>query len=144
MDRKFRAKRVDNGEWVYGWYVKYIFRGSEIHYIIDEKFNLEDNYGTPLAHRGVEVLPATVGQSTGLKDKNGQEIYEQDYVMAPNGAIGLVEYQTDALNSGFVIKLIKGKDFSFDDYMGRKVGFDELEIIGNVTDSPKLLEEKNG
>jgi uncharacterized phage protein (TIGR01671 family) len=72
---KFRGRRKDNGAWVYGWYIAYNFGGTiddpHIFHIIVQNFidhcSLND--------RCVDVDPATVGQYTGLKDKNGTEMY---------------------------------------------------------------------
>ena len=61
---KFRGKRVDNGEWVYGYYVK----AENIHYIATEKPLPEDGEHEMEVVGFVEVDPETVGQFTGLLD----------------------------------------------------------------------------
>lgn len=113
---KFRGKRLDNGEWVYGGII--FIDGGEPHIFC--------NYG------GVEVDPATVGEYAGLKDKNGKEIYEGDILTDEFESIGVVEWRDGA----FVVNFA-----DFDIYQIADCFDDSYQMwsIGNIHDNPELL-----
>lgn len=73
-------------------------------------------------------------QSTGLKDKNGKEIFEGDVLTSQNYPVnGVVEFRTDL---GLWVHYLKG--YSYFEYLGNVAGI--KEIIGNIYENPELLE----
>ena len=119
----FRGKRVDNGEWVYGYYCHVGYTGSEKHYIIP-------TYAS--AFYEIEIVPETVGQYTGLNDKNGRKFFEGDIVKYRD-CIGVVEW--DLGRSRFMVT------FGGTDNVGfGQINLSVIEIVGNIHDTQKLLE----
>jgi hypothetical protein len=121
---KFRGKRLDNGEWLYGSLV--ILNGR--YFIFDD------------ANRH-EVDPTTVGEFTGLKDKNGKEIYEGDVIRSPLSEDKTrphrIFYHTG--NAAFMRALIDRKELCYlrlDQDWIYKFG---KEVIGNIHDNLELL-----
>ena len=117
---KFRGKRIDNGEWVYGYVIYNQWHNT---YKIDTGL-----YGIPSA----TVDPEIIGQYTGLKDRDGKEIYEGDIVRVP--AIGYRiesgEYDT------YSIRFTEGSFYiyPFNSSINHLLAdvSDECEIIGNI------------
>lgn len=117
---KFRGKRLDNGEWVYGdLHIRTPF--PHIHSEID--------YGK------VNIDPHTVGQFTGLHDKNGKEIYEGDVVVIDGIIRGYVRY-----NARYWRYEIAAADEPLEN---ERIPSGRPEkcwmVIGNIHDNPKLL-----
>lgn len=144
---KFRAKRVDNGEWVYGSLI-----------VLDRGFYIVDtnHYNTISAdlHEKLEinalwedndfkrVSENTICQFTGLYDKNGTKIFEGDIVKT--------KYQTLIVKYGFTKIQCCGCCYRYHDYIGFYFENDncvdmyeeitkEIEVIGNIYDNPELL-----
>ena len=130
----FRGKRIDNGEWVYGWpfadtadcSLKKVGKcgcphdGSKYFIVewVDDFHEYEER----------EVIPDTVGQYTGLNDKNGKLIFEGDILLFRAGRTHVVRFEDGA----FILE-----DTAIPIPFAIK-----SEIIGNVHDNPELLKEE--
>lgn len=116
----FRGKRSDTGDWVKGFYIKKaqsIFEELQPirHCIID------------LSQFGYDVDPETVGQFTGLFDKNGKQIFEGDIVSTLSGKTFEVKFELGSFYlSGSSIAIYHAIRFT---------------VVGNRWDNPELLEE---
>ena len=140
----FRGKRLDNGEWVEGWYEMYPFGRWPV------KTSIIPSEGAKAGHyEHVEVDSSTVGQYTGLKDKNGKRIFDGDILHIAKIADGLGGYYQPPLD--YPVNVVVKWDLCAwmwetlcDDK--RYITFPdawchyECEIIGNITDNPELLE----
>lgn len=136
---KFRGKRVYNGEWVEGFVSVHTICGEKTYLATVINVKPQKIYDV----EWYEVDPATVGQYTGLKDKNGVESYHKDIVRTNAGHIGVVEFgshsptgnEWDNAWGWFIQFPNRGQAASMDEHFGYWG-----EIIGNVWENPELLE----
>ena len=123
---KFRGKRLDNGEWVYGFVFFNQYKSEAVIARVADTESVCEN-----------VDPVTVGQFTGLHDKNGKEIYEGDIIIeklrrARKDGERLVVCFDDFEWQG---KNANGATTS----LSLLVEYHTIEVIGNIHDNPELL-----
>ena len=125
----FRGKRVDTKEWVYGYYFEGFTGISYILVLHDHILKMTEFY---------EVIPETIGQFTGLLDKNGVKIFEGDIVrehvndytpIYQNGIY--MAYNVDKINDPYV-----STQFNV-------IWRNGCEVIGNIHDTSKLAKEES-
>lgn len=131
MQREYRGKRIDTGEWVYGYLIGENWIVGDVEDWTEEYICLEYWW---------KVIPETVGQSTGLKDKNCKEIYAGDILESI-----LEEY--DNLSEKVYVAWCE------DGYWGvytnpshllgmlRSYACGDYSIISTIHDNPELLQE---
>jgi uncharacterized phage protein (TIGR01671 family) len=130
---EFRGKRVDNGEFVYGYYIKTF---DNRHLIFTGEHGLIKSLPQDLSHHEeftyFAVDPETIGQFTSLEDENGKQIYEGDIVLV-NGEHYEVYYRRD----GFGL-------ISVSNLTGCSIPpLSFMYVIGNIHENPELLEREN-
>jgi uncharacterized phage protein (TIGR01671 family) len=129
----FKAKRVNNGEWVIGYY-GVIGKRNVIIEKYAENYYCPDTCESRHGNQIHEVNSKTICQCTGLRDKNGKLIWEND----------IVKINNDKVNT-----LITFRDFEIictipnEKYYKHRLEYDtEYEVVGNIFDNPELLESE--
>ena len=130
---KFRGKRLDNGEWVYGD-LEYN-RAKNI-----ARIHTYDEDGEYLIQHSVD--PATVGQFTGLLDKNGKEIYEGDILMLGSSDAGICEVKWNESQLAFCIRFYYERNLGIRPLGAWALDGKNIAILGNIHDNPEPLNEK--
>lgn len=118
----FRGKRVDNGTWAYG---------DLLHCDYEMEIDSES-----LGENGGYIIPETVGQYTGLKDKSGTKIFEGDIVeilLSGKHGIGIVEYGKSGISA-----YVAMSHSVYSNYVLNKS--DNFIVLGNIYDNPELME----
>lgn len=127
----FKAKRKDNGEWVEGYYRRIPCMGLHGHYIMPQNpKNRMEQYA---------IDPDTICQYTGLTDKNGKKIWENDILKAnlDESYPEDITYIKILWNEcGFCVN----ENYSTDIWTLEKWDAEHFQVCGNIFDNPDLLE----
>lgn len=133
----YRGK-TKNGKWVYGAYYKqrqYYGDEREVDCIITTDDVLSNDLGLDYE----EVIPETVGEYTGLKDKNGNKVFEGDILVFCKGAT--YPYQIEWDGMGWKLYRADGKRIK-EAFECNEIHYVNIsEVIGNIHDNPELLNQ---
>ena len=129
----FKAKRIGDDEWVEGYYQKrHNFLGNEEHLIFHVDSHTVWEY--------TEIVPETLCQFTGLCDKNGNRIWENDILMAHLDESYPEDTTYEAVEWG-VAGWITHEAGSTDREYIDKFDLEHYEVVGNIFDNKELLQE---
>lgn len=136
----FRGKRIDNGEWVYGYYIckqDPLLPGIDTNVIVIFDENSMSVWN--------KVDPSTIGQYTGLNDKNGTKIFEGDILRVSKYRetyLSKIVFNEKTAGFEFWWRFTCGAYGEQATGMYNMAQFEDVEVIGNIHDSPELLEVK--
>lgn len=122
----FRGKRTDTGEWVFGNLIQWMDGGATI---------LLQQDGID-GHLEYEVDPDTVGQYTGLKDRDGQDVWEGDLLRTPEGDIMVAEWR----DAQIITRCVRPYNPRYKNSL--TFAYPVSVVIGNIHDNLELLEER--
>ena len=125
---KFRGKEINTGEWVYGFYTQ----GS----LIDPNTGKEKVRHIIHADFLHDVKQETIGQFTGMNDKNGKEIYEGDIISLSGSPFGYIKWNP---NGYFYIHTSAKFEYQDSIAVGKIIKKFPAEVISNIFDNPELI-----
>lgn len=152
----FKAKRADIGEWVEGYYIYHINRTicpfgdsikpeDEQHVIMQDGFS---DWNMPRDTVHFDIAPETLCQYTGLKDKNGKRIWENDIVLLREE---IQDYEWKAAvkfgnpnreyNWGWQLVPVGECEMNKDILLWIDMDIANCEVIGNIFDNPELIRQ---
>lgn len=147
----FRGKALGDNAWAYGYYVFQPRRRGICGQTVTER-DFDRHYMISPLSGSIEINPATIGQFTGLLDKNGKQIFEGDIVKTDfEGAIGVIafgDYASPFNSDDFThnIGFYPVWEKKFIKRLRKDLGYyciatGDIEVIGNIHDNPELWKE---